>query len=255
MAEKEQATTKRSNIQPAGPKGDGPDSDQDGMSDDYETSVWGSDPNVADSDGDGLSDLAEWWIDTDPRKKDTDGDGWEDGEDLAFGDPLRQNPGGQERAEFLKRTREAFDKQGSDRDGDYVRDYLEDQEGTSKQLRDTDNDGLDDRIELQLRGQGVDVDPTGDPGDRSDLDAARERLGERREVTDALPGNDQSSFSKPVADEGAVASYEAEIVDPGMESFNSFSPAETATLDQPAEIPEMVAVSDQPVEASDDYTV
>ncbi|MFL6089907.1 MAG: hypothetical protein ACJ71Z_07185 [Aeromicrobium sp.] len=222
----------QSNMQPAGPKGSGPDTDKDGMSDEYERTVWHTDPNNPDSDGDGLSDLAEWWVDTDPNQKDTDGDGWEDGEDLVFGDPLRQNAGGKERAEFLKHAREIFDKEGSDRDGDFVRDHLEKEQGTRPDLRDTDNDGLDDRLETQLRHQDVDVNPTGDPGDRSDLDAARQRLDERREATDAIPHGDASSQVEPV-DHG---------VDPGL-----------AMAEEEYVPPEPVAMVEDQIESDIDF--
>ena len=78
------------NFQPAQRHvGTGPDTDGDGLSDDFETNVFFSDPTAPDPDGDGLSDHAEYWLDTNPKNADSDGDGWLDGEDLAFGDPLR----------------------------------------------------------------------------------------------------------------------------------------------------------------------
>jgi hypothetical protein len=240
--EKADEKVKTSNMQPSGPKGDGPDTDGDGMSDEYETKVWGSDPTKKDTDGDGLSDNAEWWLDTDARNKDTDGDGWEDGEDLAFGDPLRQNPGGQERAEFLKRTREIFDKEGSDKDGDFVRDYLEEQEGLKKDDPDSDNDGLSDRTELQLRSRDVDVDPAGST-DTSDLDKARLKLEERREPADSLDNitAELEPTPEPVLQDAvvSVASAESDLVSTEFSVESAPESFEAA----PAPAPEVEAIS------------
>ena len=84
------------NYQPSrAPRGrPGPTADGDGLSDDFETNVFFSDPNAVDPDGDGLSDWAEYWVDTKPKVADSDGDGLLDGEDLAFGDPLAVTPAG-----------------------------------------------------------------------------------------------------------------------------------------------------------------
>ena len=76
-----------------------PDIDGDGLRDDIETSL-GTDPNLVDTDGDGISDYDEVNVDgnpnnytpgtdTDPNNPDTDGDGFLDGGELQFGsDPL-----------------------------------------------------------------------------------------------------------------------------------------------------------------------
>jgi hypothetical protein len=172
-----------SNMQPSRRTvGTGPDSDGDGLSDDFETNVFHSDPNEKDIDGDGLSDWAEYWLDTKPKDKDSDGDGWEDGEDLAFGDPLRQNAGGAERADLVRRAREQFELEGSDRDHDLVRDHLEKQFGTKADYADSDGDGLGDMVELQLK-----TNPLSPAGSTADLDEARLRLDARRAISDAPP--------------------------------------------------------------------
>jgi len=66
------------------------DSDSDGLSDIREAQL-GTDPNQADTDGDGLTDKTEVDIyDTDPLNPDTDSDGYNDGREVANGyDPTR----------------------------------------------------------------------------------------------------------------------------------------------------------------------
>jgi len=66
------------------------DSDSDGLSDIREAQL-GTDPNQADTDGDGLTDKTEVDIyDTDPLNSDTDSDGYNDGREVANGyDPTR----------------------------------------------------------------------------------------------------------------------------------------------------------------------
>ena len=69
------------------------DTDTDGIPDWLEEAGWWdgfgnqhfTDPNSADSDGDGLTDSYELDNGTDPTNPDTDGDGWADGKD---GEPV-----------------------------------------------------------------------------------------------------------------------------------------------------------------------
>lgn len=67
-----------------------PDSDGDGLTDIAEINVYGSNPTLGDTDLDGLSDGDEVNIHgTDPTNPDTDGDGVNDGDEVAAGtDPL-----------------------------------------------------------------------------------------------------------------------------------------------------------------------
>jgi autotransporter-associated beta strand protein len=68
------------------------DSDNNGLPDDWELAVFGAlgvDP-LADPDGDGLNNLAEFYAGTDPLHADTDGDGIPDSEDAFPLDPARQ---------------------------------------------------------------------------------------------------------------------------------------------------------------------
>jgi hypothetical protein len=172
--------------------GTGPDTDDDGLSDDFERNVFHSDPAQRDADGDGLSDWAEYWVDTNPNNADTDGDQWLDGEDLSFGDPLRANAGGAERAKFLADARKQFDAEGSDRDKDFARDHVEKSFGSKSDDPDSDNDGLGDMIELQLK-----TNPNSPVDDTADLDAARRQLGERRwAAEEAARGSSSSSLEE-----------------------------------------------------------
>ena len=60
-----------------------PDTDGDGLSDDFEQRFFSSDFEIADTDGDGLSDYQEYEVETDPSLADSDGDGLSDGEEVA----------------------------------------------------------------------------------------------------------------------------------------------------------------------------
>ena len=62
------------------------DTDGDGLSDQQETLVYGTDPYRPDTDNDALSDGTEVWIyRTDPLNADTDGDGMSDGDEVLAG--------------------------------------------------------------------------------------------------------------------------------------------------------------------------
>lgn len=65
------------------------DNDADGLTAADEVSVWGTDPAVADTDGDTLVDGDEVALGTDALTADTDGDGFSDGDEVGRGsDPL-----------------------------------------------------------------------------------------------------------------------------------------------------------------------
>ena len=69
------------------------DTDGDGIPDDRELLLYGSDPTKGDTDGDGINDYAEiFTYGTDPTKWDSDGDGMSDGWEVANGhNPLDPN--------------------------------------------------------------------------------------------------------------------------------------------------------------------
>ena len=90
----------------------------------------GSDPTVADTDGDGLEDGAETTLGTSARHADTDGDGLTDAWEHAYGlDPL--SDAGNDGAD-------------GDSDGDCLSNLKEMECGTDPSVADTDGDGLND---------------------------------------------------------------------------------------------------------------
>ena len=155
------------------------DADGDGLTDSDETTVYGTDPAVADtdlggvhdgyevingtdpldgaddysavadSDGDGLTYAEELALGTDPGNPDTDGEGLSDGEEVnTYGtDPLQTN---------------------TDKDG--LSDRVEVQwKGTDPLNPDTDGDGLTDGEEASRSGLGTDpLNPDTDGGGTND---------------------------------------------------------------------------------------
>lgn len=156
-----------------------------------------SDPNLRDTDGDGLEDLDERARGTDPRDLDTDGDGLLDGEDLVLepGSPLAQDlrargileePRGTFLGELsqcgalrLDPTKWSSDKPFPDDlgDGDEMRGWLMTGRGADARLvtsdpctADTDGDGLQDHDEKRLDSDPREADTDGD-GHRDGVDA------------------------------------------------------------------------------------
>lgn len=75
----------RCTIHPSSMKGTiivGADSDGDGLTDDDEINIYGTDPDNPDTDSDGLNDGDEVILGTDPLLSDTDGDGLSDGDEV-----------------------------------------------------------------------------------------------------------------------------------------------------------------------------
>jgi hypothetical protein len=158
-----------------------PDTDGDGMPDWYEESNgldpnvndaaldpdndrltnieemrYGTKPNNADTDGDGLTDGDEViWAGTDPLNEDTDGDGLTDQEELLTYNSDPNNPdsdGDGAPDEWEIETYGNFDSDGSaDKDGDGLSDLQEFFRGTDMTKKDTDEDGLSDKVETNTR--------------------------------------------------------------------------------------------------------
>lgn len=116
------------------------DADGDKLIAYYET-IWGTDPNLKDTDGDGLSDSDEIYVyQTNPMKKDTDGNGIDDANDDADKDGLSL------KEEIARGTNPL--NPDSDKDG--VSDGDEAADGTDPLEADSDQDGLTDQEEKLL---------------------------------------------------------------------------------------------------------
>jgi len=100
------------------------DQDNDGLSDNEETTTYNTNPTISDTDGDGAFDGDEIDAGSNPLMTDTDGDGLSDGDELNLHNtsPL-----------------------STDSDNDTLSDFRETQSGTDPLNIDTDNDGLTDQ--------------------------------------------------------------------------------------------------------------
>ena len=135
------------------------DADGDGLPDEWERIyglVVGTDDSGADPDADGLDNLREYQEGTNPVVADTDGDGLLDGfeVDTSRTDPLHADtdgdglPDGWEYDHGLDPlVADAFE----DADGDGVNNRIEFERGTDPGARDSDGDGIDDGLELAQR--------------------------------------------------------------------------------------------------------
>ncbi|MBI2168791.1 MAG: hypothetical protein HYU28_04715 [Actinobacteria bacterium] len=153
------------------------DFDGDGLSDENELLLYGTDPADADSDDDLLSDGEEVQIwGTDPNLADTDGDGLADGPEIQNfypSDPLDPNEDG------------SFGGSVTDTDGDGFSDWAEEKiYGTDPNLADTDGDGAQDLVEI-VRGT-----------DPHDTDSDDDGLNDHQE----LQGNSESDPLNPDSD-------------------------------------------------------
>jgi len=139
------------------------DSDGDGIPDEMEIRGWfgfKTDPNKADTDEDGLTDLREFWWNTNPTNADTDGDFRMDGPSIDSEDIS-------ERRFPYASSVEELNELGLDDDGDGIPDAAEEFDvGTDPQKPSTDGDRYDDGLEFfgistkhQLLPQGVPPDP------------------------------------------------------------------------------------------------
>ncbi|MHA2016147.1 MAG: hypothetical protein ACTSUH_10445, partial [Candidatus Thorarchaeota archaeon] len=116
------------------------DTDGDGLSDEYEKTIPGLDPNKADTDDDGANDKLEvQTMGTDPVDPDSDDDGLLDGEEWDLG------------------TNPMF----PDSDWDEISDYDEVKVyGTDPLTQDTDGDGLTDSYEIRTSWNMSGITPT-----------------------------------------------------------------------------------------------
>ncbi|MEW5759379.1 MAG: DUF4129 domain-containing protein, partial [Candidatus Thermoplasmatota archaeon] len=107
----------------------------------------GTNPNKADSDGDGINDYDELKLDTDPSKPDSDGDGINDYDEIKNGtDPNCQDTDGDGLSDSEEKDF-GSDPKLADSDRDGLRDDSEKQQGTDPKNKDTDNDKIPDSVD------------------------------------------------------------------------------------------------------------
>ncbi len=128
------------------------DTDGDGLSDGEEVHTYKTDPTKADSDGDGLTDKEEiFTYKTNPLNKDSDGDGLSDGDEIMkYGsDPLKADTDGDGLSDGEEVLTYHTNPLKVDTDGDGLTDYEEvNKYRTDPTKMDTDGDGLTDYDEL-----------------------------------------------------------------------------------------------------------
>ena len=136
------------------PDSDANDTDQDGLPDIFERRV-GSDPLLADSDSDGLTDKQEAISLgglVSPSSADTDDDGVLDSLEDSDEDGMSNS------VEVLSGTKPG----APDSDNDGLDDGAEDEEGSDPLSTDTDGDGVDDGDEVRFGLDPTDADSDGD---------------------------------------------------------------------------------------------
>jgi uncharacterized repeat protein (TIGR01451 family) len=147
----------------------GPDSDGDGLSDEYEDDISNTDPNDPDSDDDGLTDGVEvlGQNPTNPNDPDSDNDGLCDGP--GQGDGCRGGNGGEDQDRDGRHDTGETNPNDADTDDGGVNDGPEVDRGTDPLdpsddvgTRDSDGDGLSDDLEEELGTDPEDADTDGD---------------------------------------------------------------------------------------------
>jgi outer membrane protein OmpA-like peptidoglycan-associated protein len=128
------------------------DTDGDGLSDGDEINNYHTNPLKVDSDSDNLSDKDEIMVNkTDPNKPDTDGDGLSDGDELLKynTDPLKVDTDGDGSSDGDEVNKYKTDPLKVDTDGDGLSDGDEINKYKTDPLKvDTDSDGLSDNEEV-----------------------------------------------------------------------------------------------------------
>lgn len=136
------------------------DSDQDGLPNDFEKQI-ATDPNIPDTDSDGLRDGDEYRkFKTDPRKADTDDDGLSDFDELYRHrtDPLKADTDGDGLTDGDEVVRHKTEPQKQDTDGDGLSDADEITVHKTDPLKlDTDGGGINDGAEITRKSNPLET--------------------------------------------------------------------------------------------------
>jgi hypothetical protein len=142
------------------------DPDEDGLTNYQEIIVLLTDPNLADTDDDGVNDGQEVTDGTNPLVPDSDGDGLNDGEEKARGtNPLSADSDGDGLSDLQEEVLTSTNPLAQDSDGNGIADAYEDpdndgilngrevnERGSNPKSADSDGDGLSDTFELVFKG-------------------------------------------------------------------------------------------------------
>lgn len=143
------------------------DTDSDGISDGVEVNTYGSDPRLTDTDADGLMDAQEAVLGTSLNNPDSDGDGLLDGWEVANSfNPLSAPGNGESGVDTdgdgltnLQEQAAGSNPRNADSDGDGLSDYAEFlTHHTNPLVADTDGDGMTDKQETDANYDPLDPD-------------------------------------------------------------------------------------------------
>jgi len=173
------------------------DADNDGLTEREENQI-GTDPNVSDTDGDGINDGDELnKYKSDPLVADSDKDGLNDYEEaIKYNtDPNSIDTDGDELNDFAEVNSYKTDPNKKDTDNDKLGDgYEVNKYKTNPAKKDTDNDGLDDFAELDK----YKTDPTNNDTDSDGLNDGQEvnefNSNPNKKDTDEGGTNDYSEY-------------------------------------------------------------
>ena len=193
------------------------DTDGDGLPDGVEVGTYGGDPRLGDTDGDGLTDSREVALGTSLNNPDSDGDGLLDGWEVANQlNPLSSS--GNDGAEGdidgdgltnLQEQSHGGNPRSADTDGDGLSDALEVLMGTDLSLADTDHDGLSDGLEHSLGTNPLQPDSDSD-GMNDGWEYQHRNAGFDPAVNNATDGNPDNDIGVDPDGDGLTNGQECE---------------------------------------------
>jgi hypothetical protein len=184
------------------------DTDGDGIADGVEVNIHGTNPVLADTDGDGLTDFDELLHGTSQTNRDSDGDGLLDGWEVAnFLNPRSAEGNDGAEADIdrdgltnLEEQSAGSNPMNPDTDGDWLSDSQELALGTNPCAADTDGDGLSDGLEQSLGINPLQPD--------SDSDGMNDGWEHRHRSAGFDPALNNAADGNPNNDIGADQDYD-----------------------------------------------